>query len=230
MTTATEPKSTPTPQIKTGTEPATYGDLVALPGIVDGNAPDGIDPATGKPRAMLWLIWDARKIADVGRTLRTMARLMPWHPANPDSDNPAHHAPRPYGYNEPLKIGRVERVGVGIALGFYADRPGIDDTPRLRAYPAARDYSESLTDAQRSALSSAVEAFDGPRFHLPPLTSAEIRARGLGACAAGPAASARPPPRSAPARPRRGSRRAARTVDGSGRRAAGAAQGRRARE
>lgn len=165
------------PQIKTGTEPATYGDLVTLPGIFDGNAPDGTDPATGKPRAMLWQIRDVRKIADVGRTLQTVARLAPWHPANPDSDNPAHHAPRPYGYDEPMKIGRAERVGVEIALS--QSRAAGADAPRLRAFPRARGYAEPLTDAQRNALGDAAEAL-GPRFHLPPLTNAEIRTRALG--------------------------------------------------
>lgn len=167
------------PQIATGTEFATYGDLVTLPGIFDGNAPDGTDPATGKPRAMLWLIRDARELADVGRTLRTVARLAPWHPANPDSDNPEHHTPRPYGYDEPMKIGRAERVGIEIALS-QSRADDDDDAPRLRAFPGARGYAEPLTDAQRDALGNAAEALDGPRFHLPPLTTAEIRARALG--------------------------------------------------
>jgi hypothetical protein len=165
------------PQIKTGTEPATYGDLVTLPGIFDANAPDGIDPATGKPRPLLWLIRDTRDLADLGRTLRTVARLVPWHPANPDSDNPAHHAPRHYGYDEPVKIGRAERVGVEISLSHARDDGG---APQLRAFAGVRGYTEPLTDAQRAALTGAAEALDGPRFHLPPLTNAEIRARALG--------------------------------------------------
>lgn len=156
----------PAPQIKTGTEPATYGDLVALPGVP----------------GVLWLIRDIRKIEDAGQNRPSrrskVAALDPWHPADDE-----HPEPRPYGYDEPLRIGRAERAGVSIELSIYGDYDREADTYgplRLHAWPQARSYSPSLTDAQRASLTAAAEALDGPRFYLPPLTPAEIRARVLG--------------------------------------------------
>jgi len=140
----------------------TYGDFLALPSVP----------------GVLWRITDRRDLKNAGEQFETRAELEPYRPG-PDAQNPAEGAER-WGYDEPLRIGRAERVGVSIELRMDRDYDRKTDTygaRYLRAVPVTRNYSQGLTDPQRELL--RVEAGNEWAFSyvLPPLSAEEIRER-----------------------------------------------------
>ncbi len=127
--------------------PATYGEFVTLPNV------DGI----------VWKITDARDYEKSAEGTGTRARLVPFHPGIDGGE------PTAYGWDEPVKIGRAERVGVEIDLSI---RDGA-----LSAYATRRSYEASLTEAQSALLKAAALDPFAVNLYLPPLSDEEIRAR-----------------------------------------------------
>lgn len=131
----------------------TFGDFLTLPSVP----------------GVLWQVADLRSIENAGDPWETRAELRPFHPG-PDADNPTEGA-TPWGYDEPVRIGRAERVGV--TIGLRPDRYG--DAPTLRPIATTRTYSENLTAAQSALLEREAGDVFAFSFILPPLTPEEIR-------------------------------------------------------
>lgn len=134
----------------------TYGDFLTLPSVP----------------GVLWCVTDTRRLENAGDPWETRAELRPYRPG-PDAANPAEGA-TPWGYDEPVTIGRAERVGVTVSLGVdrYAD-----GAPKLRPFATTRNYAAPLTNAQRDVLTRDVGDVFAFSFILPPLAPEEIRAR-----------------------------------------------------
>ena len=141
----------------------TYGDFLTLPSVP----------------GVLWRVTDTRTVEKAGSPFEDRAELRPWRPG-PDAANLAEGAAA-WGYDEPVKIGRAERVGVTITLGM---RPGAYDRatdsygPRVfGAHATTRNYAAPLTDAQRATLEREAGDPFAFSFHLAPLTAEEVRER-----------------------------------------------------
>lgn len=134
----------------------TYGDFLTLPSVP----------------GVLWQVADCRSLENAGDPWETRAELRPFRPG-PDAENPADGA-TPWGYDEPVTVGRAERVGVTVSLGVdrYAD-----GAPKLRPFATTRNYAAPLTNAQRDVLTRDVGDVFAFSFILPPLSPEEIRAR-----------------------------------------------------
>ncbi len=125
----------------------TYGDTFTLP-----SAP-----------GVVWLIRDARSHRQPTDTVRAYAE-------------PHHEDGSRFGYDEPVKIGRAERVGLTIKL-----------TTHRAPYLNGRSWEQQPTDAQCKAVDADLAALS---FDLPALTDAEIAARVIARAADGNAYSA----------------------------------------
>lgn len=141
----------------------TYGDFLTLPSVP----------------GVLWRVTDIRSIEKAGSPFEDRAELRPWRPG-PDAANPTEGATS-WPYDEPVKIGRAERVGVEITLGM---RPGPYDRASdtygpsaFGAHATTRNYAAPLTDAQRATLEREAGDPFAFSFHLPPLTAEEVRER-----------------------------------------------------
>jgi len=133
----------------------TYGDFLTLPSVP----------------GVLWQVTDCRDLDNAGDPWETRAELRPFRPG-PDAANPGEGATA-WPYDEPVKIGRAERIGVTIWL--RPDR--YEDTPTLRAVATTRTYSDNLTAAQSALLEREAGDIFAFSFILPPLSPEEIRAR-----------------------------------------------------
>lgn len=133
----------------------TFGDFLTLPSVP----------------GVVWQVTDLRDLDDAGDPRETRAELRPFRPG-PDTDNPGEGA-TPWPWDEPVKIGRAERVGVTILL--RPDR--YEDAPTLRAIATTRTYSDNLTPAQAALLEREAGDIFALSFILPPLSPEEIRAR-----------------------------------------------------
>ncbi|MDF2506320.1 MAG: hypothetical protein K0Q52_179 [Microbacterium sp.] len=151
----------------TAAQRATYGDFITLPSTPD----------------VLWKVCDTRELERAGSPSETRAELRPYRaPAaadptnNTDADRAqAHGTPTPVPYDEPIRVGRAERVGVVIRLGVQQANDG--EGWQLRPNATTGTYEANLTPAQSAALERDAGDVFALSFYLPPLSPEEIRRR-----------------------------------------------------